>query len=114
MAVKVGALLCIVFLPTQFAIDLQLLGGVWILQTFPAVVFGLFTRWFRAPALLAGWAVGLLGGTVLAYLDGLKPVHVWHPGGGSYGIYTGLLALAVNVLVVLALNAVIPNGKRRA
>ena len=43
MVVKSGALLCIVFLPTQFAIDLQLLGGLWILQTFPAVVFGLFT-----------------------------------------------------------------------
>ena len=108
MAVKVGALLCIIFLPTQFAIDLQLLGGLWILQTFPAVVFGLFTRWFRAPALLAGWAVGLVGGTTVAYLDGLKPVHVLHFGGMGYGMYTGLLALAVNVLVVLVLNVLLP------
>jgi hypothetical protein len=34
----------IIFLPTQFAIDLQLLGGVWILQILPAVVFSLYTR----------------------------------------------------------------------
>ena len=63
LVVKFGALLVIVFLPTQFALDLQLLGGVWILQTLPALVFGLFFDWFRAPALLAGWLVGFAGGT---------------------------------------------------
>jgi SSS family solute:Na+ symporter len=36
LVVKIGALVCILFLPTKFALDLQLLGGVWILQTFPA------------------------------------------------------------------------------
>ena len=40
LGVKIGALVFIIFLPTQYAIDLQLLGGVWILQTFPAIVFG--------------------------------------------------------------------------
>ncbi|MEA2223396.1 MAG: hypothetical protein QOH83_1772, partial [Solirubrobacteraceae bacterium] len=33
---KVGALVIIVTLPTKYAIELQLLGGVWILQTLPA------------------------------------------------------------------------------
>ncbi len=114
MVVKVGALLCIVFLPTKFAIDLQLLGGLWILQTFPAVVFGLYTRWFRAPALLAGWAVGLVFGTSLAYLDELKPVHAWHVAGGVYTVYTGLLALVTNILVTLVVNAVLPSTVVRA
>ncbi len=112
LAVKVGALLCIVFLPTPFAIDLQLLGGLWILQTFPAVVFGLFTRWFRAPALLAGWAVGLGSGTAVAYLDGLKPVHTLHLGSASYGLYSGLLALGANVLVAVAVNLLLPASVR--
>src|SRR3981081_2931812 len=49
LVVKVGALSFILFLPTQYALDLQLLGGLWILQTFPGVVVGLFTLWFRAP-----------------------------------------------------------------
>ena len=75
LVVKFGALLFIIFLPMQFALDLQLLGGLWILQTFPAVVFGLFTAWFRAPALLAGWAVGFLGGSLIAISDGIKPLH---------------------------------------
>src|SRR6202142_1413149 len=50
LVVKVGALTFILFLPTQYALAMQLLGGLWILQTFPALVFGLFTRWFRAEA----------------------------------------------------------------
>src|SRR5579863_6684746 len=62
LVVKLGALVFVLFVPTKFALDLQLLGGVWILQTFPAVVFGLFFGWFRAPALLTGWAVGMVGG----------------------------------------------------
>ena len=114
MVMKVGALICIVVLPTQFAIDLQLLGGLWVLQTFPAVVFGLFTHWFRAPALLAGWAVGFGGGTMIVYLDyldGLKPVHILSIGGGRYGVYTGLLALAANVLTAVVVNALLPTRR---
>ena len=99
LVVKVGALVIILVLPTKFALDLQLLGGVWILQTFPAVVFGLFFAWFRAPALLLGWAVGLVTGTSLAFMDGVKPVHTFLVGGDSYAMYTGLFALLVNIVV---------------
>ena len=109
LAVKFGALLCILLLPTQFAIDLQLLGGMWILQTFPAVVFGLFFGWFRAPALLLGWAAGFCGGSYLAWSDGLKPLHTVVIGGTSYAIYVGLLALAANICVAVVANAVLPR-----
>jgi SSS family solute:Na+ symporter len=107
LMVKVGALVFILFLPTKFALDLQLLGGVWILQTFPAVVFGLFFRWFRAPALLTGWAVGLAGGSWLAFSDGIKPVHTLVLGGDSYTVYTGLLALTLNVCVATVVQLVL-------
>src|SRR3954468_24703129 len=83
LVVKLGALPFILFLPTQYALDLQLLGGLWILQIFPSLVFGLFFGWFRAPALLAGWAVGLVGGSWLAFSDGIKPVHTFVIGDGS-------------------------------
>src|SRR5262249_23586463 len=69
LGVKLGALPATLYLPTQFALALQLLGGLWILQTFPAVVFGLFLKWFTARALLLGWAAGFLGGTWLAWSD---------------------------------------------
>ena len=104
LLVKVGALLVIIYLPTQFALDLQLLGGLWILQTLPALVFGLFTGWFKAPALLAGWAVGLIGGTFVAWTDGLKPLHAVTLGATSFTIYVGLLALAANIIVAVLVN----------
>ena len=106
LVVKLGALLAIVFLPTQFALDLQLLGGVWILQTLPAVVFGLFFGWFRAPALLAGWLAGFAGGTALAWVNGLKPLQALPLGHASVTVYIGLLALAVNILVAAIVNLV--------
>src|SRR6185312_12355072 len=56
LIVKFGALAFIVFVPSKFAIYLQLLGGIWIIQTLPAVMLGVYTRWFNDWALLIGWA----------------------------------------------------------
>src|SRR3954469_16738332 len=67
LLVKVGALIFVLALSRSFAINLQLLGGVWILQTFPAIVVGLYTRWFHRWALLVGWAAGMAYGTWTAY-----------------------------------------------
>ena len=111
LVVKVGALVFIVFLPTKFALDLQLLGGVWILQTFPAVVFGLFWRWFGPRALLCGWAVGIVSGSAIAFMDGVKPVHTLVLGGDKFTVYTGLLALAINVAVAVVVQLVAGGRK---
>src|SRR5919202_1513272 len=70
--VKVGALLFVIVLPTEYAIDLQLLGGVWIVQTFLAVVIALYTRWLHRWALLAGWAAGMFVGTLMAINQDFK------------------------------------------
>src|ERR1700716_802331 len=99
LVVKLGALAFTIFLPTQYALDLQLLGGLWILQTFPALVFGLFTRWFRAEGLLLGWAVGIIWGSWTAWSNGLKPLATLSFGGASYVFYVGLGALILNVVV---------------
>ncbi len=114
LVVKVGALLVIIFLPTQFALDLQLLGGVWILQTMPALVFGLFFGWFRAPALLAGWAVGFFGGSWVVWQNGLKPLQALTIGGSTITVYSGLLALAANIVVVVLVNLVTAPRVARA
>lgn len=113
LVVKVGALVFILFLPTQFALDLQLLGGVWILQTFPAVVFGLFFGWFRAPALLAGWLCGLVGGSWIAFSDGIKPVHTFHLGDTNLSLYTGITALAINIVVAVIVQLALPKSAIR-
>jgi solute:Na+ symporter, SSS family len=106
LVVKFGALLFIVFLPTQYAIDLQLLGGVWILQIFPAIVFTLYTRRLTTPGLFAGWLVGIVLGTGLAISQGLKPVFVMHVGTASWPLYIGIIALVVNIVVTLVVSLV--------
>ncbi len=106
LLVKVGALVVILFLPTKFALDLQLLGGVWIVQTLPSMAFGLWSRWFRAPALLTGLVVGLGVGSYLAIADGVKPVHTLIFGDTGYTVYTGLLALVINIVVTVVVQAI--------
>jgi solute:Na+ symporter, SSS family len=110
LVVKVGALAFTLFLPVQYALDLQLLGGLWILQTFPALVFTLFTRWFRAEGLLAGWLVGILWGTYTAWSNGLKPLATIALGETSYTFYVGLGALILNVVVAVVASAIL--GRR--
>jgi SSS family solute:Na+ symporter len=116
LVVKVGALAFILFLPTQYALDLQLLGGLWILQTFPALIFGLFTRWFRAEGLLLGWATGIGWGSWTAWSNGLKPLASIDLGGASYSFYVGLGALILNVVVAVVVTIVVamvvPDRKR--
>ena len=112
LVTKLGALLFVLVLDRQDALNFQLLGGVWILQTLPAIVFGLFTRWFHRWALLVGWAAGMTYGTVVAYgfctQCSTRPFAnslAITPGIGDAG-YIGLTALAVNVLVTVVLTFV--------
>ncbi len=106
LVVKFGALVFVVFLPLDFAINLQLLGGIWILQIFPAVVIGLYTRWFHPRALLAGWTVGMLLGSWLSWSHGPKPVPVYDLFGLGK-IYIGLIALGANIIVATAITFVL-------
>jgi SSS family solute:Na+ symporter len=114
LLVKFGALLFVLLLDPRYALDLQLLGGIWILQTFPAIAAGLYTRWFRPGALLAGWAVGMTYGTLTAYLT-VNPATGGHFGGslaelpipGDHHGYTALTALALNLVVSVALTVAV-------
>ncbi len=63
LLVKLGALVFILFFPTTFAINLQLLSTIWIIQTLPVVFVGLYTSWFHRRALLIGMLCGLISGT---------------------------------------------------
>jgi SSS family solute:Na+ symporter len=121
LVVKAFALVFVLLLDKQNAINFQLLGGIWILQTFPAIVFGLYTRWFHRWALLAGWAVGMVYGTLAAY-NVINPATGNHFGGSVANIpgiaqmgYIGLTAFVINLIIAavlsVALNAAkVPNG----
>ncbi|CUA98558.1 monocarboxylate uptake permease MctP [Thiomonas bhubaneswarensis] len=108
LIVKFGALLFIVFLPLTYAIQLQLLGGILILQTLPAIVSGIYTRWFDAKALLLGWAVGLVWGIWAASLSGFKSSgYALHLAGMVIPAYIGLYALVLNFVVAVVATVVI-------
>jgi SSS family solute:Na+ symporter len=108
LVVKFGALAFILSGETKFAIDLQLLGGVWIIQTFPAVVLGLYRTRFNSWALLAGWAVGMAVGTWLAYSSGTpKPVYPVTIGDTTYSVYIGILAGGLNFVVSVVLSFIL-------
>jgi SSS family solute:Na+ symporter len=108
LVVKFGALLFIVFLPLTYAIQLQLLGGILILQTLPAIVSGIYTRWFDPKALLLGWATGLIWGIWAASLSGFhKAGYALHLGGWVIPAYIGLYALVLNFVVAVVATVVI-------
>jgi SSS family solute:Na+ symporter len=106
LIVKVGALAFILFVPTQFAIELQLLGGIWIIQTLPAVMLGVFTRWFNPWALLIGWAAGTLAGTWMAILAHLTPTFPLHVIGWTFPGYTAFYTLILNLVLAAILTPV--------
>jgi solute:Na+ symporter, SSS family len=100
LAIKLGALAFVLLVRAQFAIELQLLGGVWILQVLPAVVGGLFSRFFHGPGLLWGWLAGMAAGTAMTASLGLRSsIYPMHVGGHVYGVYAALPALVLNLAV---------------
>lgn len=110
LIVKFGALFFILFLPLDYAIQLQLLGGVWMSQTLPPVMFGLFTRWFNSWALLLGWATGIALGTWMAALTAFRNAnYALSVAGftipGYAAVYALLANIVVAVLVTLVVNA---------
>jgi solute:Na+ symporter, SSS family len=106
LIVKVGALIFILKVPTKFAIELQLLGGIWIIQTLPAVLLGAYTRWFNSWALLIGWAVGTAAGTIMAVAANLTPAYPLSLGGYLFPGYTAFYTLMLNLVLAVVLTPV--------
>jgi len=102
LVVKFGALVFILYVPQKYAIDMQLLGGVWVLQTLPAVVVGLYTRRLHRWGVLAGWAAGMGTGTWMVRAMQFKSVYPLHVGGLTVPGYAALWALGVNLAVAVA------------
>ena len=104
LIVKLGALVFIIFVPTQYAIQLQLLGGIWIIQTLPSVMLGVYTRWFNDWALLLGWAAGIFAGTAMAVAVNLKPAYPLALGGHTFPGYIAVYTVLLNLVLVVVLT----------
>jgi SSS family solute:Na+ symporter len=117
LIVKFCAVILLIFVNPQYSLDLQLIAGVVILQTLPAVAIALYTRWFHKWGLVAGCVVGLAWGLSMLYsipnrstgaehlggaaLEmGKLSILGWHPFAGSaVQIYPGFIALIANLVV---------------
>ncbi len=112
LAAKVGALLFIILLRKEYAINMQLLGGIWIIQTFPAMIFGLYTRWLDPKALLLGWAAGMTCGTWMAYSVGFTPIFRLEIFGTVIPAYIAIYSVILNFAVSIALSLVFNASAR--
>jgi SSS family solute:Na+ symporter len=124
LVVKFGAVAFILFIDPQFSIDLQLIGGVLILQTLPSVAISLYTRWFHRWGLIAGWIVGMGWGLIMLYNIGNPntgkahfggsamplgnlSIFGWHPFSGvTTQIYPGFVAVIANLVVAVIVTVI--------
>ncbi|MGH6865974.1 MAG: monocarboxylate uptake permease MctP [Methyloceanibacter sp.] len=115
LVVKIGAVIFILAIPQAYAIQLQLLGGIWIIQLLPPILLGLFTRSFHANALLLGWASGTLVGTYMAASQGfVSSVYPLDLFGLTVPGYAALYSLLVNFLVSAAFTPLFDFVSRRS
>ncbi len=114
LVVKVGAVVFILALPQAYAIQLQLLGGIWIIQLLPPILLGLYMRSINASALLIGWAVGIAAGTYMAatqsFASSVYPLGVL---GVTIPGYAALYSVLLNFLIAVALTPVLDLTGRR-
>jgi SSS family solute:Na+ symporter len=114
LIVKIGAVVFILAIPQAYAIQLQLLGGIWIIQLLPPILLGLYTRSFNATALLLGWAAGTLTGTYMAatqsFTSSVYPLEML---GITIPGYAALYSVVVNFLVAAALSPLFDLLARR-
>lgn len=101
--------------PATYAIQLQLLGGIIILQTLPAVFIALFTNKLNKYALGVGWLVGIVSGIYLVELVnkfGLLSSSLMSSPLGL--IFIGATALLLNLIIVLVWSAISPGKASKA
>jgi SSS family solute:Na+ symporter len=115
LVVKIGAVVFILAIPQTYAIQLQLLGGIWIIQLLPPVVLGLYSRAFNAPALLAGWVSGTAAGTYMAatqaFTSSIYPLTMF---GVTLPVYAALYSVLINFVVAIALTPLFDLLARRS
>jgi SSS family solute:Na+ symporter len=117
LALLLFALVFVIFVPTQYAINLQLLGVIWMIQTAPAFVLGLYERALHPKGLLLGWAAGMLAATWMAAstitaTGGLSPNIAFVFWGHTVSAFIALYGLAINLAVAACASIVLWSAHR--
>jgi SSS family solute:Na+ symporter len=112
LVVKLGALFFVLGFQSSYAIELQLLGGIWMCQTLPSVLIALYTRYLHPVALLIGWAVGMVAGTWMAATVGFKATYELHLFGLTVPCYAAISALALNLGIAFVISLALKSAPR--
>lgn len=109
---KVAQLFAVVFkflalgfvfiIPATYAIQLQLFGGILILQILPSFVFGLITKNLNRRALFLGLLVGVASGVYM--MIAANHYATWTTtliNTGLGAVFIGMIALVLNIVIVL-------------
>ena len=112
-AFKFVALGFVFIVPATYAISLQLLGGILIVQILPAVFFGLYVKSsLRKEPLIVGLLVGIFSGIYMVeYTNnfGALASSLFHTTFGS--LYVAVIALVFNLIISFGGSAIM-NKKR--
>jgi SSS family solute:Na+ symporter len=112
LIVKIGALVFIFALDLPFALQLQLLGGVWMIQILPALLLPLYTRMLNGWALLIGWGAGTGVGTWMAYTSSFKsPVYTLDLYVVKMPCFIAISSLVVNLIVSVVLSVLLRSTR---
>jgi solute:Na+ symporter, SSS family len=96
--------------PATYAIQLQLLGGILIIQLLPALFLGLFTSWFKKQGLIVGLLAGLATGVYFALAAnnyGALSTSLYSTPFGS--LYIAVISLAINLVLAAVISAAVPK-----
>ena len=99
---KFLALGFVFLIPATYAIQLQLFGGILILQVLPSFVFGMITKKLNRRALFFGLLAGVISGIYM--MGAANSYATWTTtliGTGLGPVFIGMIALAINIIIVL-------------
>ncbi len=103
---KFLALGFVFLVPETYSIQLQLLGGILIVQTLPPIFIGLYTKWLNKNALIAGWLVGTASGLYFVMEANAGHAIVTTFMHTPFGLlYVALIALVLNLIVTTVWSA---------
>lgn len=105
VAFKFLALGFVFIVPATYAIELQLLGGIMILQILPSLFIGLYSNWFRKEGLVVGLLVGTFSGIYLALeANNFGPLNTSLFPTPLGPVYIGVIALPINLIIATAIS----------
>ncbi|EQD64795.1 Na+/solute symporter [mine drainage metagenome] len=116
---KFIALAFIFAISATYSLELQLVGGIIILQTLPAIFIGMYTNKLNKYAVGVGWLAGMISGVFLildanffiAHLPSLQTTFFKFTTPFSF-IYIGLIALLFNLLIAIVGSLILGPSKK--